>query len=89
MAMVELGIALEQVKHILHAEFADGLAAFDGGLGQFALSFLQFEDAFFDRVVDGEAVDGDVDGLVETVDTVDGLFFDELYKLRQLGVSVE
>jgi hypothetical protein len=48
MAMVELGIALEQVKHILHAEFADGLAAFDGGLGQFALSFLQFEDAFFD-----------------------------------------
>jgi hypothetical protein len=39
--------------------------------------------------VDGEAVDGDVDGLVETVDTVDGLFFDELYKLRQLGVSVE
>jgi hypothetical protein len=48
MAMVELGIALEQIKHILHAELSDSLAAFDGGLGQFALSFLQFEDAFFD-----------------------------------------
>jgi hypothetical protein len=28
--------------------------------------------------MDGEAVDCYVDGLVETVDTVDGLFFDEL-----------
>jgi hypothetical protein len=39
---------------------------------------LQLEDALFDAVVDGEAVDGYVDGLVEAVDAVDGLFFYEL-----------
>jgi hypothetical protein len=47
-------------------------------LGELALGFLQFEDALFDAVVDGEAVDSYVDGLVEAVDSVDCLFFYEL-----------
>jgi hypothetical protein len=32
--------------------------------------------------MDADFVDGDVDGLVEAVDAVDGLFFDELMSKR-------
>lgn len=46
--------------------------------GQKTFLFLEFEDTLFDGVGDGEFVDDYVDGLSETVDTVDGLFFDEL-----------
>lgn len=50
--VIVLGLALEQVEDVLHAELADGLATFDGCLGKFALGFLQFEDPLLDAVVD-------------------------------------
>lgn len=87
--MIVLSLALEQVENVFHAELADGLAALDGSLGELAFGFLQFEDALFDAVVDGEAVDGDVDGLVEPVDAIDCLFFDELGWVRWCCVGGE
>ena len=76
--VIILRIPLEQRKDILHTKLADRLAALNRRLREFALRLLQSDDAFFDGVVDGETVHGDVDGLVEAVDTVDGLFFYEL-----------
>lgn len=73
-----LGIASEKLHDILHAQFADRLAAFDRRLSELALLFLEREDPLLDRVGDGELVDDDVDSLVETVDPVDRLFFDKL-----------
>lgn len=78
MLVVELCVSLEQRQHILHAEFAHGLATLQSSSGELALRFLQLQDALFDGVVDGETVNCDVDGLIQTMDTVDGLFFDEL-----------
>jgi hypothetical protein len=40
---------------------------------------LQLEDALFNGVVDAEAVDGHINRLVEAVDAIDGLLFDELW----------
>ena len=77
MMRLSLGISTEEIQDIFHAELADGFA-FDGGLGQGAFFVLEGEDALFDGVGDGEFVDGDIHGLVEAVDAVDGLFFDEL-----------
>lgn len=71
---------LEQINDFVDAQLERALfgAAFDGLLGEEALLFLQGEDTVFDGVGDGELVDDDVDGLGETVDTVNGLLFDEL-----------
>tara|TARA_R110002003_G_scaffold70_26_gene6558 strand:+ start:7607 stop:8092 length:486 start_codon:yes stop_codon:yes gene_type:complete len=74
-----LGLALEQRKNILHAQLANRLAAFNCGVGKLAFRFLQLEDALFNGVVDAEAVDGYINGLVEAVDSIDGLLFDELW----------
>jgi hypothetical protein len=79
MAAIVFALATKQGHHVLHGEVLDGLAALDGGVGELALCFLEFEDALFDGVVDGEAVDCYVDGLVEAVDAVYCLFFDELF----------
>jgi hypothetical protein len=76
--VIVLGVALEQGKNILHIELADGLAAFDSSSSELAFGFLEEKNFLFDGVVDGEAVDGYVDGLVEAVDAVYGLFFYEL-----------
>ena len=81
MLHVVLCIALEQVENVLHAELADGLATFNGSLCELTLSFLQLEDTLFDRVVDREAVDGYVDGLVESVDAIDGLLLNKLWNV--------
>jgi hypothetical protein len=62
----------------LHTKLANSLATFDGGLREFALCFLESEDALLNGIVDGKAVDGDVDGLIEAVDTVDCLFLNKL-----------
>jgi hypothetical protein len=62
----------------LHTKLANSLATFDGGLREFALCLLEREDALFNGVVNGKAVDSDVDGLIEAVDTIDCLFFDKL-----------
>ena len=78
--MLMFRVPPEQIQDILHGQFRRGRfpAAFDGLLGEFAFLLLQLEDAGFDRVGHGEFVDGDVDRLVEPMDAVDGLFFDEL-----------
>jgi len=79
MPAIILTLATKQRHHILHREILDGFTTFDRRVGEFAFRFLQLENAFFDGVVDGEAVDGYVDGLVEAVDAVYGLFFYELF----------
>jgi hypothetical protein len=78
MLLIEFCITLEQCQNVFHGEFADSLAAFNGCIGEFTLCFLQLEDTLFDAVVDGEAVDCDIDRLVEAMDSVDGLLFYEL-----------
>lgn len=80
MSAIELAFAAKQRHHVFHCEILHGFAAFDGGIGELAFCFLQLDDAFFDRVMDAEAVDSYVDGLVEAVDTVDCLFFYELLR---------
>ena len=42
-----------------------------------ALLLLQLEDSLFDGVSDRDFVDDYVDGLVESMNAIDGLFFDE------------
>jgi len=88
MPFIILALATKQRHHILHSKILDRFTAFDGGVGELALGFLQLEDAFFDRVVDGEAVDGYVDGLVEAVDAVYCLFFYELLGKDVLASSL-
>lgn len=80
MFAIELAFAAKQRHHILHGEVLDSFTTFNGGIGELAFCFLELEDAFFDRVVDAEAVDSYIDGLVEAVDTVDCLFFNELLR---------
>lgn len=77
MAMVIFRVAPEQFQNVLHAELADRFAL-DGRLGEGPFFLLKGQDALFDRVGDGQSVDDDVDRLIEPMDTVDGLFFDEL-----------
>jgi len=73
------GVLAEKVHDILHAQLADRLAAaLDGRVCKVALLGLQFEDALFDAVGDCEAVNYYVLRLVEAVDSIDCLFFDEL-----------
>ena len=74
---IVLRVVLEQIEDILHAQFRDRLSL-DRRRGQRAFLLLQVEDALLDAAGDGDFVDDDVDGLVEAVDAVDGLFFDEL-----------
>lgn len=71
---------LEQLNDFVEAELESALTGgpFDGLLGEEALLFLKLENTFFDGVGDGELVDDDVDGLGEAVDSVYGLFFNEL-----------
>jgi hypothetical protein len=54
------------------------MLALNGGVGKLAFALLKVQNALLDRVLDGHFVDLDIDGLVETVDTIDGLFLDEL-----------
>jgi hypothetical protein len=77
----------EQINDFVDAQLESALfsAAFDGLLGEEALLFLECEDTFFDGLCDGELVDDDVDGLSETVDSVNGLFFDKLVVGRRMG----
>lgn len=74
-----LCIASEKLQNLLHAQFAStSLAAFDCLVGQLAFLFLKVKDTLFDCVFDGDFVDYYVDFLSKAMNTVDGLFFDEL-----------
>lgn len=73
-----LGFATEKCHHVAHSEFTGGGLTLDGGVGELTLALLEVDDALLDGVLDYQFVDLDVKSLVETVDTVDGLFFDEL-----------
>jgi hypothetical protein len=76
---VMLRIFPEQAEDIVEAELRCGLAlALDSHLRQGSFLFLQVEDPLLDAIADGDFVDDDIDRLVEPVDAVDGLFFDEL-----------
>lgn len=70
-------IPSEKTHDIVHAQLTHRLTL-DRGIGQFALLVLELDDALLDGVFDGQLVDDHVDGLVQAVDAVDGLFFDEL-----------
>jgi hypothetical protein len=76
--VIVFSFTLEEVKDIFHRQLADGFAALDSSLGKFPLSLLQLENALFDGVVDGKTVYGNIDGLIEAMDAVYCLFFDEL-----------
>ena len=71
------GVVPEERHDVFHAKLADCLA-FDGGGGELTLLLLQGENALFYRVFDGKFVDDDVNCLVQAVDAIDGLLFDEL-----------
>lgn len=76
-----LCVAFEQAQDVCHTELADRFAAFEGCVGEFAFLFLKSKDAFFDGVGDGQAVDCYVLCLIQTMDAIDGLLFDELCKV--------
>lgn len=73
-----LSIMAKKLQHVLHGEFGGSGFPLDGGVRELAFLVLEVEDTFFDGVFDGEFVDDDILGLVESVDAVDGLFFYEL-----------
>ena len=68
----------KESHHVAHGELAGSSLSFDCGVGQFAFTFLKVEDTLFDRILYSDLVDLDVDCLVETMDTVNRLFFHEL-----------
>ncbi|KXT13604.1 hypothetical protein AC579_9772 [Pseudocercospora musae] len=73
-----LCIMLEQAQNVLHGQVTHTLStAFDGSVGELSFLFLKLEDALFNGLANGESEDFDVDCLIETMDAVDGLFFDE------------
>jgi len=83
-------ITSKELQNLFHTEFSNILlgTAFDSLVGELALPFLECEDALFDGRGDGDFVDYHVGFLGETVDAVDGLFFDELYdKLVLYGLE--
>ena len=71
----------KELQDLFHTELADVLfgATFNGLVCELALLFLEFEDALFDGGDDGDFVDDDVFFLGEAVDTINGLFFNELF----------
>lgn len=87
--VVVLGITTEESHHITHSELSGSGLTLDRGIGQFTLAILQRDDSFFDCALDYHLVDFHVDGLVQAVDTVNGLFFDELEVelVRRAGVD--
>ena len=85
--IIVLGRAwLEQGNDLVEAKLEALLAhaTLDGLLSKETLLLLQVEDTLLDRLGDGELVDDDVDGLRETVDTINGLFFNKLGHVSRL-----
>jgi hypothetical protein len=72
------GLSLEQCENVLHAQFSDGLAALNCSIGKLSLSFLKLKNPLFNRVVNRETIHSHVNCLVETMDSIDGLFFNKL-----------
>lgn len=79
-AATKVPAGLEHVDNLAEAELERALlgARVNGLLGEQALLVLQVNDALLDRLGDGELVDDNVHGLVQTVHTVDGLLLDKL-----------
>lgn len=75
-----LCIAPEELENLLHAQLSGTslTTTFNGLVSKLTLLFLEGEDSLFDGVGDGDFVNYYVDFLGETMDAVDGLFFDEL-----------
>ena len=73
-------IASKQRQNLCHAELGCVVlgASLDGLIGELALLVLQGKDSLFDSFLDSDFVDDNVNFLREAVDTVNGLFFNEL-----------
>ncbi len=82
---------LEHVDDLVEAELERALlgARVNGLLREQALLLLQVNDALLDRVGDGELVDDNIHGLVQTVDAVDGLFLDKLVYMISGTVNLQ
>jgi hypothetical protein len=76
--MIVLGVTSEEGHDILHTELADSLTTLNSRIRQLPLRFLQIQDTFFDCIGDGKTIDYHIDSLIETMNTVDGLFFHKL-----------
>ena len=79
MPTVEFAFATEKGHHILHGKVLDTLATLNSSVGKFSLCFLQVDDTLFNGILYAETVDSYVNGLVKTMNTVDCLFFYELW----------
>lgn len=73
-----LGVAAKECHHVAHCQFTGCRLALDCHVGELAFAFLKVDDSLFHGSLDDELVDFDIDGLVESMDTVDGLLFHEL-----------
>ena len=80
MPRVMLCIPPEELEDVLHAQLGHSFT-FNGCGGQSARLFLEIKDTFLNAVGNSDFVDDNVDCLIETVDTVNGLFFHKLLML--------
>ena len=79
MGMVKLRLTPEKCKNVFHAEFTNCLSAFNGCLSKSALGLLKLNDAFLDGIMDRQTVDCYINSLIQPMNTINGLFFNELY----------
>ena len=77
-----LRVVPEQRQNFLEIELRGRPLTLDGGIGKLALPFLQVQNARLDRVLDGHLVDHDVESLIQPVNSIDGLFLDELSQFQ-------
>lgn len=73
-----LGIAAKERHHVAHRQFTGSRLALDCHVGELAFAFLEVDDSLFHSPLNDELVDLDIDSLVESMDTVDGLLFHKL-----------
>lgn len=83
-AAAKVAARLKHVNNLIQTKLERALlgARVNGLLGEQALLILQVNDALFDRLGDGQLVHNHVDGLVEAVNAVNGLFLDKLVQER-------
>lgn len=79
-----LGITSEESHNVLHGQLANCLTAFDSSIRKLAFCFLKIQDPLFNCIGDGETIDHNINGLIQTMDTVNGLFFNKLQSMLAL-----
>lgn len=73
-----LGVPSKESHHVTHVQLAGGRLALKRHVSQLALSVLQINDSLLNRILDDHSVDFDIYSLIQTVDTVNGLFLNKL-----------